>query len=360
MKVFLAVILIPFASLPIRAESDGARKELEKFFSENMPTVVWPAKVEADFMAFVDGHVSTAAFIHKSSFSAPGVPSAVIISMGERTVCKHPINKLRVADYTGGRWRDVFRIERASNSILRVMNSSGTMDFQYEQAACIDLSTATFRDVPGLVILEALSDDGAVTDSMPWFYSKNGNMYVGTESMDYATENNIEGWFAYYFPENADKWPRKAAKTLGTLESEYKPDFIWKGNLLGTGNPAVFMLVYKGAPGPENKPEYMKGLSFYRLKVLEYREKWGGWKERMRADNGIYIDGKEAENANFGRLDAYHNLMLSYRNYGKDIGLCMTVAGGFTKDGWLDPCVGYDSQMDAFDATDFTKPIGGE
>jgi len=354
-KLIAMIVLLSVVSA--RGYAEAPRSGLEKFFAANMPAAAWPAKAEADFAAFI-GDVSTAAFIHKSSFSAPGVPSAVIVSLGEGTVCKYPVDKLRVVDYAGGLWRDVFQIERASASILRVTNSSGTANFRYDRDACIDLAAVTSRGVPGFFVLEVLSAGGVVTDRMPWFYSERGDTYVGTESMVYATENNIEGWFAYYFPDNSGKWPGKAVKTLDELAGEYKPDFIWKGDLLGTGNPAVFMLVYKGAPEPENKPDYMKGLSFYRLKILEYRKKWGGWKERVRADNGIYIDGADSVNSNVGDTDVYYNLMVKSDDWGKSFGFCGTVAMGIADMDYLAPCAIYSKRYDIFDATDFTKPAG--
>ncbi|MDQ7772060.1 MAG: hypothetical protein RDU13_00910 [Elusimicrobiales bacterium] len=351
MKLFLGAMLISFVVALVSAQTqhDDSLKSLDKFFFANMPSAAWPVKAEADFTAFI-GEVSTAAFIHKGSFSAPGLPSALILDRPRKENCGYDYDDLRIVDYKDGRWRDILRIKRKSEKEFVLMDFSGRKS-DYKDGYCVDFDVMRSHGKPRFLLLKSAHG----RKGKPWVYSEGNGGYIFLADQIKITEDTIEEWFSYYFPDNSDKWSQKTLKTLESLRTRLDPDFIWKGDLFGTGNPAVFMLSYKDASGKSSGPDGGKK-PFHAIRFLEYRKKWGGWKERLSIGDKIHVDGEFAGDPVFDYLHECQNTSIAYDMPYGGIGICSATKRECATWGEIVPCIGYSRHDDMFDASDFTDP----
>lgn len=350
MKIFSIAVIVSFISLLAQARADETRESLFKFFSENMPAAVWPPQVEQDFTAFLEGEPSTGSFVYKSSFSSPGVPSALILNQPRKKVCGYIYDDLRIAEYKYGGWRDMM----SRNPEDGMPGPSDALRRKDEY--CVNFSMLDLPEERKLLIRNYVN--GIM--KYPWVYDNDGDYQPLFDSLP-VNGGIIYEWFSHYFPDNSAGWPERA---LRTLKSPPRRAFVWKGDLLNTGNPTVLMLVDKDAPtslvgdatDKDKHISYSGRDYFYEITIMEYRKAWKGWRERLSIGEKVYIDGAFAGYPAIDPRDRCLHMTFLYHKERKNIGVCSEIVPDCLPKEEIVHCAKY-RRSDKFDASSFTKSV---
>lgn len=348
MSSVIAVVLLFF--VPICAQSEETQESLLNFFGENMPVAVWPPQAEKDFAVFLGSEPLVDVFVHKSSFGSPDVPAALLLYRPIKESCGYLYDKLRIVEYMDEKWKDVMR----GNPLDGFPPSGGAT--RGKNRYCVDFSMLDLPEERKLVIRNYVN--GVM--QYPWVYDNDGDYDALFDSVP-VDKGIIYEWFGYHFPDNSRAWPEEALRTMVVPPHRA---FIWKGDLLNTGNPSALILTDKDVPASsddntvdESRHFLHSGKNyFHEITIMEYREEWKGWRERLSVGENVRIDGVLAGYPTINPRDSCLHMTFFYDKKRKNIGVCSEIMSDCLPKKEVVRCVKY-GRNDKFDVSGFVKPM---
>ncbi len=135
-------------------------------------------------------------------------------------------------------------------------------------------------------------------------YSKNKRNFVYNRGCELNVDD-VDMWFSWNYPDNSSSWSKQAKESFDKLIKNEKWTFIHKGEVLKSTNPTVFMMNY----GKSKESKNYAGIALKKLKILEYKN--GIWAERLKFDDGMFVDGKQHESSSIGYHEEYYDVKFS-------------------------------------------------
>ncbi len=284
-----------------------------------MPVEPWDSEAERTFAELLRNKVKSGALVYRGFFGMEGAPSALIIDRPMKKACGYTYDGLRIFhyyDHGGGEfWQDILQAYDVSGGHF----APGDPRRGYEY--CVNFSILSLPNGEKSFLINRYIN-GVKAGPLVYEQEQSYSELSDSERLDPPIGSGTAmEWLAYHFPDNSAGWPEEARRTMTLSRGEYVQG---RGDVLRTGNPTVLTFTHKNRPavfnsGPGDKVRYISGRRdwFREIRIREYRDEWGGWKERLLLGEKIYVDGVLAGPISIDPGNVDFITILSYDEEGK-------------------------------------------